>query len=71
MPSAASVVGHHRMLSRRVQREPMAYITNVRDFFLDYFAVTSDTLIPRPSSELVRHASWQPSTLLVLTPSAP
>ena len=40
-------------LERRRQREPLAYITGVREFYSLEFRVTPDVLIPRPESELL------------------
>lgn len=39
------------LLTRRATGEPLAYITGVREFFGREFAVTPDTLIPRPETE--------------------
>ncbi len=38
---------------RRKQKEPMAYITGKKEFWSREFLVTTDTLIPRPESELL------------------
>jgi release factor glutamine methyltransferase len=46
--------GRYRdMLSRRVQREPVAYITGRKEFWSLDFLVTPDVLIPRPETELL------------------
>lgn len=42
-----------RMLARRAQHEPVAYITGSKDFYGAEFAVTPDVLIPRPETELL------------------
>ena len=40
-------------LAERARRRPMAHILGVREFFSHPFAVTPDTLVPRPDSETV------------------
>jgi release factor glutamine methyltransferase len=40
-------------LARRARREPLAYITGVREFWSLPFAVTPAVLIPRPETELL------------------
>lgn len=40
-------------LARRVQREPLAYILGVQEFWSLDFIVTPDVLIPRPETELL------------------
>lgn len=41
------------MVNRRLQNEPIAYITGQKEFWSLDLAVTRDTLIPRPETELV------------------
>lgn len=41
------------LVERRVRREPLAYITGVREFWSLEFQVTSEVLIPRPETELL------------------
>lgn len=44
------------LVSRRAAREPVAYITGVREFWGRDFAVSPDVLIPRPETELIVEA---------------
>lgn len=46
-----------KMLARRGQMEPVAYITGQREFFGLMFKVTADVLIPRPETETVVDAA--------------
>ncbi|HID36891.1 MAG TPA: peptide chain release factor N(5)-glutamine methyltransferase [Ghiorsea sp.] len=39
------------MLTRRINREPLAYILGVKAFWKDEFVVTPDVLVPRPETE--------------------
>jgi release factor glutamine methyltransferase len=41
------------LVDRRAQREPVALITGSREFWRRDFAVTRDTLVPRPETELI------------------
>jgi len=43
----------HKLLQRRLQREPLAYILGVQEFWSLDFCVTPDVLIPRPETELL------------------
>ena len=40
-------------LSRRIKKEPIAYIFNQKEFWNDKFFVDKNTLIPRPETELL------------------
>ncbi|MCB9078491.1 MAG: peptide chain release factor N(5)-glutamine methyltransferase [Anaerolineaceae bacterium] len=42
-----------KLIDRRVQREPVAYLIGHKAFYGLDFVVTSDTLIPRPETELL------------------
>ena len=44
---------YERLLSRRLRREPTAYITGKREFWSLDFSVSPDVLIPRPETELL------------------
>ncbi|HKK91222.1 MAG TPA: peptide chain release factor N(5)-glutamine methyltransferase [Desulfobacteraceae bacterium] len=41
------------LIRRRVNREPVAYITGSKGFFLSELDVTTDVLIPRPDTEVL------------------
>jgi release factor glutamine methyltransferase len=41
------------LIKRRIQREPVAYITSKKEFFGLEFDVTPDVLIPRPETEFL------------------
>jgi release factor glutamine methyltransferase len=45
------------LLARRLDGEPIAHITGVRDFWTISLTVTPDTLIPRPDSETLIEAA--------------
>jgi release factor glutamine methyltransferase len=46
-------------IARRMRDEPLAYILGHREFFGLSFAVTPDTLIPRPETELMMEMALQ------------
>ena len=43
----------NKMLNRRLKKEPIAYITNKKEFRSKNIYVASNTLIPRPETELL------------------
>lgn len=51
--SAEDVSKISALFLRRMEGEPVAYITGVREFFGLNFSVTPDVLIPRPETELL------------------
>ena len=51
--SAEQVNEINGLLLRRMQGEPIAYLTGEREFYGLSFAVTPDVLIPRPETELL------------------
>jgi release factor glutamine methyltransferase len=63
---------YHKLLLRRIQREPVAYITGQKEFWSFDFIATSDVLIPRPETELLvevgleRSAHFVDKTLQIL-----
>ena len=42
-----------KLISRRCSKEPIAYILNTKEFWSKSFKVSTDTLIPRPETELL------------------
>ncbi|MGB9712468.1 MAG: peptide chain release factor N(5)-glutamine methyltransferase [Dissulfurimicrobium sp.] len=44
---------YEEVTMRRLNGEPLAYITGRKEFWSLYFEVTRDTLIPRPETELI------------------
>jgi release factor glutamine methyltransferase len=62
--AADQVDGHdlvrfREAVERRATGEPLQYITGVQDFFGREFQVTTDTLIPRPETELLVEAALE------------
>lgn len=51
--SAEQVSRFNLVLERRLEGEPIAYITGFREFYGREFHVTPDVLIPRPETELL------------------
>lgn len=50
------VAQYHDLIKRRMEREPLAYITGKKAFWKDEFWVTKDTLCPRPDTETLIEA---------------
>jgi release factor glutamine methyltransferase len=57
LPEAARRFGE--LVQRRLAREPVAYITGVKEFMGLGFRVTPAALVPRPETELVVETAWQ------------
>jgi release factor glutamine methyltransferase len=49
--SPTQSAAYQSLVSRRAQREPVAYLTHQREFYARDFFVTCDVLIPRPETE--------------------
>ena len=49
----AVIASYQRLIERRCQREPLHYLTGVREFWSMPFVVTPVVLIPRPETELL------------------
>ena len=56
---AAELAAYKDCIKRRVQRQPVAYITGHKEFMGLEFKVTSATLIPRPDTEILVEAVLQ------------
>ena len=56
---AETLAGFEAAMARRLQREPVAYITGHREFYKLDIHVTPDVLIPRPESELLVETALQ------------
>ena len=55
--SPSQLSAYQSLVSRRAEREPVAYLTGHKEFYGLDFAVTSDVLVPRPETEhLVQRA---------------
>lgn len=52
------------LVKRRIQREPLAYITGVKEFYGLSFVVSEHVLIPRPETELLVDTAITQSKLL-------
>ncbi len=63
-----------RLLQRREQREPLAYILGTREFWSLAFSVSSGVLVPRPETETLVEAAlaaWGEMRAECRVPSAP
>ena len=49
----SEISGYRSLIKRRLQREPLQYITGVQEFWSLDFIVNPQVLIPRPESELL------------------
>ena len=60
---AAFIERYQPLVDRRARREPVALITGNREFWGRDFVVTSDTLVPRPETELIVEEAlrWLPN----------
>ena len=45
--------GYRKLIKRRLEREPLQYITGIQEFWSLEFVVTPQVLIPRPETELL------------------
>ena len=51
--SQKSLNTFNKLISRRLKGEPIAYITNKKEFWNQTFYINRDVLIPRPDTELI------------------
>lgn len=51
--SAEEVAQFNTLLERRLEYEPVAYLTGEKEFWSLMLRVTSDTLVPRPETEIL------------------
>ena len=49
------ILNFEKLVSRRLKKEPMAYIFQKKEFWSKDFIVDNNTLIPRPETELLVH----------------
>ncbi len=57
VPASGAAAGFEALVARRAGGEPVAYLTGSRGFWRFDLAVTPDTLIPRPETELLVEAA--------------
>ena len=48
-----NILKFNKLINRRCSKEPIAYILNTKEFWSKPFRVSTDTLIPRPETELL------------------
>src|SRR5690242_2819275 len=58
-PPAGFDQRYQELIARRSRREPVAMIVGTREFWGRDFAVTRDTLVPRPETELIVEEALQ------------
>lgn len=54
-----------KYLARRLDREPLAYITGIKEFWSLPFKVTKDVLIPRPETEFLLEKALKKTKILL------
>lgn len=57
--AAPELADYRQLIKRRVNREPMAYITGRKDFWDLSFSVDQNVLIPRPETEFLVEAALE------------
>ncbi len=57
--NSGELAAYREVIKRRARREPVAYITGMREFWGIDFAVTPDVLIPRPETEHLVEAALE------------
>lgn len=62
MPSPPQLTAYQSLLSRRAEREPVAYVIGHKEFFDLEFIVTPEVLIPRPETEQLVERALQWAT---------
>ena len=51
--SKSTIDNFNKLITRRLKREPLAYILKQKEFWSKIFYVNRSTLIPRPETELL------------------
>jgi release factor glutamine methyltransferase len=60
----SQIIALDKLLQRRIAREPVSRIIGTRDFWRSTFVLNSDTLDPRPDSEILIEAALECAQLL-------